>query len=83
MTVHPSPVEAASAILHFWFDELSPAQHWLKSRDMDSDIADRFGPVRAKLLAEGAADWCETPETLLAAIILTDQFYQPNAARSC
>ncbi|MBA3666176.1 MAG: DUF924 domain-containing protein [Sphingomonas sp.] len=74
MTVHLSPAEAAPAVLHFWFEELTEGQHWRKSPDLDRHIAERFGAVRKRVLAEEAAGWRETPATLLAAILLLDQF---------
>ena len=69
-----APGEAASAVLHFWFDELSEEQHWRKDVAMDREIAKRFGAVRETVLKSKAKGWRDTPETLLAAIILLDQF---------
>ena len=69
-----APEEAARAVLHFWFDELSEVQHWRKDPAMDREIAKRFGAVREAVLKSKAKGWRDTPETLLAAIILTDQF---------
>ena len=42
-----------TAVYDFWFSELSPAQWWQKSDDIDRQIVDRFG----KLLDSAAA--CE------------------------
>jgi uncharacterized protein (DUF924 family) len=69
-----SPIDLTPAILHFWFDELSEEQHWRKDAAMDRHIAERFGAVREAVLRGGAKGWRDTPETLLAAIILLDQF---------
>ena len=69
-----SPTDAAPAILAFWFDELSEAQHWTKDPAIDRLIAARFGKVREAVLASGAKAWCDTPDHLLAAILLADQF---------
>jgi len=41
---------------------------------MDRHIADRFGKIRERVLETNAAGWRDGPETLAAAIILTDQF---------
>ena len=38
------------------------------------EIADAFGALRDAVLASGAAGWRDEPETLLAAIIVLDQF---------
>jgi uncharacterized protein (DUF924 family) len=69
-----SPTDAAPAILHFWFDELSEERHWRKDPAMDREIAERFGAVREAVLKSKAKGWRDTPATLLAAIILLDQF---------
>ena len=68
------PAHAAPAVLHFWFDELSEEQHWRKDPAMDREIERRFGKVRADVLNGDARGWRDTPDTLLAAIILLDQF---------
>ncbi|MBL7507955.1 DUF924 family protein, partial [Escherichia coli] len=41
---------------------------------LDAEIGSRFGPLRDLVLGSGAAGWRDDPETLLAAIILLDQF---------
>ena len=69
-----APEEAARAVLHFWFEELSEEQHWRKDPAMDREIAKRFSTVRGAVLKCKAKGWRDTPETLLAAIILLDQF---------
>ena len=69
-----SPADAAPAILSFWFDEISEAQHWTKDPALDRLIATRFGKVREAVLASGAKAWRDTPDHLLAAIVLLDQF---------
>lgn len=33
------------AILHFWFTELTPAQHFAKDAALDETIRSRFGAV--------------------------------------
>ncbi|BBE33675.1 DUF924 family protein [Sphingosinicella microcystinivorans] len=69
MSVH----EDASAVLAFWFDELTPEQHWTKSDALDAEIARRFGVLRDCALAD-TSPWTADADTLLAAIILLDQF---------
>lgn len=64
----------AEAVLAFWFDELSQEQHWIKDVDLDRTIGERFGALRQAVVETHAAGWRDTPDTLLAAIILTDQF---------
>ena len=69
-----NPADLARAVIQFWCEELSPEQHWKKDAAMDRHIAERFGKVRDQVLATRAAGWRDSPETLAAAIILTDQF---------
>jgi uncharacterized protein (DUF924 family) len=66
--------DEAAHVLHFWFEELSEEQHWVKSITLDEAIAERFGPLRLKVAESAAWGWRSTPDTLLAAIILIDQF---------
>ncbi|NLS25348.1 hypothetical protein S2M10_03120 [Sphingomonas sp. S2M10] len=64
----------ARQVLAFWFDALLPEQWFTKSDGLDQEIADLFGDLRDAVLADGAASWDDDPETLLAAVILLDQF---------
>ena len=64
----------AHNVLGFWFDMLMPEQWFAKSDTLDAQIAERFAPLRDAVLASGAAEWREDPETLLAAVLLLDQF---------
>lgn len=66
--------DAARDVLRFWFDELTPEQHFAKDDAIDAQIAARFGECRDVLLATGAAGWREPRDNLLAAVILLDQF---------
>ena len=63
----------AHEVLGFWF-ALAPEQHFATSVRLDAEIKARFGPLRDLVLGSGAAGWRDDPETLLAAIILLDQF---------
>src|SRR5690606_16654027 len=77
------PVEALNAmtessdyreLLHFWFEETSPAQWWEKVAAFDGLIAARFGALHRRAcqceLHRGRA----IPEGRLAEIIVLDQF---------
>lgn len=68
------PTDLARAVIQFWCEELTPEQHWKKDAGVDRHIAERFGNVREEVLRTRAAGWRDTPETLVAAIILLDQF---------
>jgi uncharacterized protein (DUF924 family) len=63
----------ARAILDFWF-ALTGQQQFARDPEVDRQIADRFGALRDRVLATQAAGWRDHPDTMLAAIILLDQF---------
>jgi uncharacterized protein (DUF924 family) len=61
-------------ILHFWFEELTPKQHFVKDPALDETIRTRFGgtldaAARCELFA-----WRATVAGRLAEIIVLDQF---------
>jgi uncharacterized protein (DUF924 family) len=68
------PAEATRAVLAFWFGEVGNDRWWVKDAGLDAAIAARFGALRAAVVASRAKEWRDDPETLLAAIILCDQF---------
>jgi uncharacterized protein (DUF924 family) len=62
------------SILHFWFTELTPKQHFVKDLALDEAIRTRFGATleaaaRCELFA-----WRATPEGRLAEVLVLDQF---------
>ncbi|PQA76364.1 DUF924 family protein [Rhodoferax sp. TS-BS-61-7] len=62
------------SILHFWFTELTPKQHFAKDTALDEAIRARFGDTleaaaRCELFA-----WRSSVEGRLAEIIVLDQF---------
>jgi len=64
----------AHSILHFWFTELTPNQHFAKDAALDETIRIRFGATleaaaRCELFA-----WRTTPEGRLAEVLVLDQF---------
>jgi uncharacterized protein (DUF924 family) len=61
-------------VLGFWFDLAMPEQWFAKSDSFDDEVRALFGPLRDLVLGSGAAGWRDDPETLLAAIIILDQF---------
>lgn len=63
----------ARDIVDFWF-ALPPEKHFTKDDALDRVIAERFGRLRDQVLATAAAGWRDDPDTLLAAILLLDQF---------
>lgn len=65
---------ATREILRFWFDDLDERRRFAKDPALDAEIAERFGALRDAVVASDAAGWRDDPDTLLAAIILVDQF---------
>lgn len=64
----------AQDILHFWFEELSPRQHFAKDAALDATMRLRFtatleAATRCELWA-----WRATPQGRLAEILVLDQF---------
>ena len=68
------PADLARAVIQFWCDELTDEQHFKKDASVDRHIAERFGKIREEVLRTKAAGWRDMPETLVAAILLLDQF---------
>lgn len=63
----------AQDILHFWFEELTPKQHFVKDAALDATMRQRFGTTleaasRCELWA-----WRATPQGRLAEILVLDQ----------
>jgi uncharacterized protein (DUF924 family) len=64
----------AAAVLDFWLGEVPAEKRFAKDDALDAEIARRFGALRDRVLAQGAAGWREAPRATLAAIVLLDQF---------
>jgi uncharacterized protein (DUF924 family) len=67
-------VHQAAGVLRFWLEETPEAQRFTADDALDAAIAARFGALRDGVLASHAAGWRAGGRTLLAAIILLDQF---------
>jgi uncharacterized protein (DUF924 family) len=66
--------DRAGDVLGFWFGDVSPDERFTADQVLDRIIDERFGSLRDSVLASAADGWRDTPELLLAAIILLDQF---------
>jgi uncharacterized protein (DUF924 family) len=64
----------AREVLGFWFDLAMPEQWFAGAGSFDDEVTALFGPLRDAVLDGGAAGWRDDPETLLAAVIVLDQF---------
>lgn len=65
--------ECARAVLDFWF-ALPAEKHFAKDAALDREITARFGLLRDRVYAVDAKGWGDDADTLLAAIIVLDQF---------
>jgi len=68
------PPPDQSAILQFWFDELTPQQHFTKDALLDAAIARRFGATLAAAARGELFGWRSTARGRLAEILVLDQF---------
>lgn len=60
-------------VLRFWFEEVGPAGWFASSSEVDSEIRGRFRDLHGSLL-ENRDLAVLTPQSLLAAVIVLDQF---------
>lgn len=61
-------------VLTFWFEELTPEEHFNGGTEIDEEIRERFGKLHTKAAAGELYDWRETLYGRLAEIIILDQF---------
>lgn len=64
----------AEEVLAFWLVRIPPERRFAKDSALDAEIAIRFGARIDAVAACHAAGWRAHPRTLLAAVILLDQF---------
>jgi uncharacterized protein (DUF924 family) len=55
-------------IIHFWFQELSPQQWWVKSDELDNLIKNRYGDLHKRAIAGELSSWRNTALGRLAEI---------------
>jgi uncharacterized protein (DUF924 family) len=61
-------------ILYFWFEELTPKQHFIKDTVLDAAIGNRFSETLEAAARCELFEWRTTAEGRLAEIIVLDQF---------
>ena len=61
-------------ILHFWFEELTAKQHFVKDAALDKTIRTRFGATLEAAARCELFEWRITAEGRLAEIVVLDQF---------
>lgn len=68
---------SASDIVHFWFVECTPKQHFVSTPNFDAQVRRRFAKAietEARRVKSGEHPWLKTAEGALALILLFDQF---------
>lgn len=73
-TVRSMAMPQSASILHFWFTELTPRQHFAKDAALDEAIRTRFGATLEAAARCELLGWRATPEGRLAEILVLDQF---------
>lgn len=66
--------EAARAVLRFWLEETPPEARFARDAALDAAIGARFGDLYERIVATRATGWGERADTLLAAVVVLDQF---------
>lgn len=61
-------------VLHFWFQELTPADWWGKSDALDHTVGERFGQALGAAARGELFAWRDDARGRLAEIIVLDQF---------
>jgi uncharacterized protein (DUF924 family) len=61
-------------ILDFWFKELAPGQWFKPDAKLDAEILRRFEPAYSELSRHVPSGWRESAHSILAAVIVLDQF---------
>lgn len=64
----------AREILKFWFIDTELKQRFTRDEAFDQEISRRYRALHQELANFTHAAWLETPETLLATVIVLDQF---------
>ena len=67
---NPTPED----ILNFWFYEVGRDKWFAEDRVLDQTVRDRFLALHEKAAAGEMKHWEETPEGMLALMLLLDQF---------
>lgn len=73
----PAVVTEAGEVLRFWFGETPGAsrREWfVKDEEFDAGIRSRFGALHARAVARGLEEWRAHPRTMLALVVVLDQF---------
>ena len=70
----PEVDERPAGILRFWFEELSPSQHFRADPELDAEIRRRFLALHRQAVAGELDVWAGWAEGALALLLVLDQF---------
>ena len=73
----PAAVSEAADVLAFWFGEPpgpSRREWFVKDAGFDAEIRRRFGELHRHAVARQLEDWRAAPRTMLALVVVLDQF---------
>lgn len=66
--------QRSTAVLDFWFRELTPRQWFGSGAELDGIVSQRFAPLLDQAINGECDDWAATPRGRLALIVVLDQF---------
>jgi uncharacterized protein (DUF924 family) len=66
--------DSGEAVLSFWLEETPAEKRFAVDPALDAEIGDRFGSLMDEVAVSRASGWRSDARTLLAAIVLADQF---------
>ena len=67
-------IDEAQAVLDWWFDVLPPEKQFVRDDAVDAEIRARFGALQSRLSQGVPEAWLGDAKSILAAIIVLDQF---------
>lgn len=62
------------SVIEFWFEQITPAQWWHKSDELDALINEKFADLQQSATRCELFEWRQQPLGRLAEIIVLDQF---------
>ena len=64
----------ADEILKFWFEDIEHSCWFKKDAEFDRHLEERFGDLLDLARNDSLDDWCHSPRSCLALIVVLDQF---------
>ena len=64
----------ADEVLKFWFEDIEHSCWFKKNPEFDNKLDTRFGDLLQLAKNDSLDDWCHSPQSCLALIVVLDQF---------